>query len=340
MLLVLKSQNGEVAYGVVLCHNDDMKRVFLPLSWLMRALSWPVTICLAVEFCLLAIVVWDAFPLGLRRGAHALSLLFFFLVMPSLILWRGLWGIFRLFQRRFREGLVALFVGVPLAVGMWWGGLCLLVMFIIFSELPPDERGRSFAFPTEQPIALPISNGPGVSAPLIWMMKQPDAAARLDRLVASNPEHWAWRDEPSPVLMWKQGDEVWTLEKRTSLCYDGLSGPGTLDEAAVLEALRPIFGEFRVDSPEEPVFLRVGIQPGIYELTSTLGRPLTLTAKTSHGGRILSGLERQSFPKEGGEFTIYEGDWEDYYGVEIELHDAETGASLFRRVYLLDGWMR
>lgn len=144
-----------------------MKRVFLPLLWLMRALSWPVAICLAVGFCLLAIVVWDAFPLGLRRGAHTLSLLFFFLVMPSLILWRGLWGIFRLFQRRFREGLAALFVGVPLAVGMWWGGLCLLVMFIIFSELPPDERERSFAFPTERPIALPISNGPDVSAPLI-----------------------------------------------------------------------------------------------------------------------------------------------------------------------------
>ena len=139
--------------------------------------------------------------------------------------------------------------------------------------------------------------------------------------------------------MWKQGDEVWTL-KKSSQFYNGLFGPGTLDEAAVLEALRPIFGEFRVDSPEEPVFLRVGMQPGIYELTSTLDCPLTLTAKTSPGGRVLSGLDRQSFPEEGGEFTIYEGDWEDYYGVEIELHDAETGASLFRRVYLLDGWMQ
>lgn len=312
-----------------------MKRVFLPLLWLMRALSWPVTICLAVGFCSLAIAAWEVSPLGLRRGAYVLSLLFFFLVVPSLILWRGLWGIFRLFQRRFREGLAALFVGVPLAVGAWGIGFLLLGAFL-WKAL--DTVPLPCGFPTERPIALPISNGPGVSAPLIWMMKQPDAAAWLDRLVASNPEHWAWRDDPSPVLMWKQGDEVWTL-KKSSLFYNGLFGPGTLDEAAVLEALRPIFGEFRVDSPEEPVFLRVGMQPGIYELTSTLGRPLTLTAKTSPGGRVLSGLDRQSFPEEGGEFTIYEGDWEDYYGVEIELHDAETGASLFRRVYLLDGWM-
>ena len=310
-----------------------MRRFFSPLLWLIQALSWPVAICLVVGFCLLAIL--EMCPASMIAFFSCLCSLAF--LIPSFLLWRFLWGIFLLFQRRFREGLVALFVGVPLAVGAWGIGFLLLGAFLWRAlDTVPLPRG----FPVEQPIALPISNGPGVSAPLIWMMKQPDAAARLDRLVASNPEHWAWRDDPFPVLMWKQGDEVWTLEKRTSLCYDGLFGPGTLDEAAVLEALRPIFGEVRVDSPEEPVFLRVGIQPGIYELTSTLGRPLTLTAKTSPGGRILSGLDRQSFPKEGGEFTIYEGDWEDYYGVEIELHDAETGASLFRRVYLLDGWMR
>ena len=308
-----------------------MRRFFSPLLWLIQALSWPVAICMIVGICLLAGVLWDLFPGALRGVTCEVWFVFFVLLIPLAgLLWRLIWGICCLFRRRFREGLAALFVGVPFLVGIYMLGCH--VEDVLF--------WRTFAFPVERPIALPISDGPGVSAPLIWMMKQPDAAARLDRLVASNPEHWAWRDDPSPVLMWKQGDEVWTLRKRTSLCYGRLSDSGTLDEAAVLEALRPIFGEVRVDSPEEPVFLRVGIQPGIYELTSTLGRPLTLTAKTSPGGEILSGLDRQSFPKEGGEFTIYEGDWEDYYGVEIELHDAETGASLFRRVYLLDGWMR
>lgn len=89
-----------------------MKRVFLPLLWLMRALSWPVAICLAVGFCLLAIL--EVCPASMI--AFLACLCVFVFLIPFFLLWGFLWGIFRLFQRRFREGLAALFVGVPLAV--------------------------------------------------------------------------------------------------------------------------------------------------------------------------------------------------------------------------------
>ena len=44
------------------------------------------------------------------------------------------------------------------------------------------------------------------------------------------------------------------------------------------------------------------------------------------------------------EFTIYEGDWEDYYAARIEVwhKDASTQkeTKLLEKVYRVDGWMR
>ena len=43
-------------------------------------------------------------------------------------------------------------------------------------------------------------------------------------------------------------------------------------------------------------------------------------------------------------FTIYEGDWEDYYAARIEVwhKDASTQkeTKLLEKVYRVDGWMR
>ena len=44
------------------------------------------------------------------------------------------------------------------------------------------------------------------------------------------------------------------------------------------------------------------------------------------------------------EFTIYEGDWEDYYAVRVEVwhHDNATGKErkLMQKIYRMEGWMR
>ena len=44
------------------------------------------------------------------------------------------------------------------------------------------------------------------------------------------------------------------------------------------------------------------------------------------------------------EFTVYEGDWEDYYAVRVEVwhHNAITGKErrLLQKVYRMEGWMR
>lgn len=72
-----------------------------------------------------------------------------------------------------------------------------------------------------------------------------------------------------------------------------------------LEALRPTLGEFRQDAPTDAVCVAGPLSPALHV---------------------------------SGDFAINEGAWEDYYGVTLELHDAETGALLLRRTYLLDGW--
>lgn len=44
------------------------------------------------------------------------------------------------------------------------------------------------------------------------------------------------------------------------------------------------------------------------------------------------------------EFTIYEGDWGDYYAVRVEVwhQDASTGKEekLLEKIYRMEGWMR
>jgi len=43
------------------------------------------------------------------------------------------------------------------------------------------------------------------------------------------------------------------------------------------------------------------------------------------------------------EFTIYEGDWEDYYAVRVEVWHKPTGGKphkLMEKIYRMEGWMR
>lgn len=316
-----------------------MRSVFKCLLFLLRVVSWPVVVGLVVIAVSVGIMVWREGRGLLANVAFVVGVIPGLVITPFLVVGRMLWGIFRLFQRRFAEGWVVLLVGFPLGVGAC-GALFMVAGTVLWILLTgPDGLGKTFAFPEERPVALPIDGRSGAAMPLVWLMKQPDAAERLDALVASNPEVWSWEAEPIPTLFWKHKGKTWRLKATFGECYNGLWGPSPVDAEAVLADVRPYLGEFRIDSPKEPVFLRVDCQPGMYELTSTLGRPLLLTVTTSPGGQVLSGLERKPLPAEGGRFTIHEGDWEDYYGVEVKLHDAETNAPLFRRVYLLDGWM-
>ena len=93
--------------------------------------------------------------------------------------------------------------------------------------------------------------------------------------------------------------------------------------------------------PAGEVFLRC------YEAT----KDIRLSAKTAWGDRIYESSKvvidsTSSFSKlvNKQRFTIYEGDWGDYYAARIEVwhKDAKTGkeTKLMEKVYRVEGWMR
>ena len=84
-----------------------------------------------------------------------------------------------------------------------------------------------------------------------------------------------------------------------------------------------------------------------YEVTKNI----RLSAKTAWGDRIYESSKvaidsTSSFSKlvNQQEFTIYEGDWGDYYAARIEVwhKDAKSGqeTKLMEKVYRVEGWMR
>ena len=93
--------------------------------------------------------------------------------------------------------------------------------------------------------------------------------------------------------------------------------------------------------PAGEIFLRC------YEATKNI----RLSAKTAWGDRIYESSKvaidsTSSFSKivNQQKFTIYEGDWGDYYAARIEVwhKDAKTGqeTKLMEKVYRVEGWMR
>lgn len=93
--------------------------------------------------------------------------------------------------------------------------------------------------------------------------------------------------------------------------------------------------------PAGEVFLRC------YEAT----KDIRLSAKTAWGDRIYESSKvaidsSSSFSKlvNQQQFTIYEGDWGDYYAARIEVwhKDAKSGkeTKLMEKVYQVEGWMR
>ena len=71
------------------------------------------------------------------------------------------------------------------------------------------------------------------------------------------------------------------------------------------------------------------------ELSASSLKPRTTVRVIGHNefGQVVSPTE----------FTIYEGDWEDYYAVRIEVWHKPTGGKphkLMEKIYRMEGWMR
>ena len=123
-----------------------------------------------------------------------------------------------------------------------------------------------------------------------------------------------------------------------------------------------------IDSLDADTYLQIwnGSQGGIYKYDFYYGalpageislrcyeatKDIRLSAKTAWGDRIYESSKvavdsTSSFSKliDKQGFTIYEGDWGDYYAARIEVwhKDAKTGkeTKLMEKVYRVEGWMR
>ena len=123
-----------------------------------------------------------------------------------------------------------------------------------------------------------------------------------------------------------------------------------------------------IDSLDTETYLQIwnGHQGGIYNYDFYYGplpageislrcyeatKNIRLSAKTAWGDRIYESSKvaidsTSSFSKlvNKQRFTIYEGDWGDYYAARIEVwhKDAKTGeeTKLMEKVYRVEGWMR
>ena len=123
-----------------------------------------------------------------------------------------------------------------------------------------------------------------------------------------------------------------------------------------------------IDSLDADTYLQIwnGSQGGIYKYDFYYGalpageislrcyeatKDIRLSANTDWGVRIYESIKvaidsTSSFSKLVNKqgFTIYEGDWGDYYAARIEVwhKDAKTGkeTKLMEKVYRVEGWMR
>jgi hypothetical protein len=88
--------------------------------------------------------------------------------------------------------------------------------------------------------------------------------------------------------------------------------------------------------PDGEVYLRC------YEATENI----ELSASRLKGATTVAVKGHTAFGPvvEKQQFTIYEGDWDDYYAARIEVwhHDASTGqdTKLMEKTYRVEGWMR
>ena len=83
------------------------------------------------------------------------------------------------------------------------------------------------------------------------------------------------------------------------------------------------------------VYLRCFEATKNIELSASRLKPKTTVRVSGHNefGQVVSPTE----------FTIYEGDWEDYYAVRVEVWHKPTGREpkkLMEKIYRMEGWMR
>lgn len=117
-----------------------------------------------------------------------------------------------------------------------------------------------------------------------------------------------------------------------------------------------------IDSTDSDSWLQIwyGFQGGIYEYSlywpaladgevylrcfeATENIELSKDRLKSRTTRKVTGHNGFGLVVDKGEFTIYEGDWEDYYAVRVEVwHKPTKGKArkLMEKVYRMEGWMR
>ena len=118
-----------------------------------------------------------------------------------------------------------------------------------------------------------------------------------------------------------------------------------------------------IDSTDKYSYLQIwcGFQGGIYEYdfyypslpTGTIflrcfeaGKNEPLSVDRVYASSSVNHNATNSFSKivERRQFTIYEGDWEDYYAVRVEVWHRDSATrqevKLMEKVYRMDGWMR
>ena len=133
------------------------------------------------------------------------------------------------------------------------------------------------------------------------------------------------------------GARLWQLWDRDSIAITPVD---SLDADAFLQ-VRGYYGEYSYDLfygplPAGEVFLRC------YEATKNI--PLSEDRLTERSKVAIDSTITFSQLVHNKSFTIYEGDWEDYYAARIEVwfknKETKEECKLLEKVYRVDGWMR
>ncbi len=177
------------------------------------------------------------------------------------------------------------------------------------------------------------------------------AGSKTDTRDQAKYSTWTW---------FKAGDAKITILDQTD--YEGRQMT-----AKMLELAEKEFSELRLPDDaiiraQEPSFILYnGMQGGIYvmDIVCNPGEPGTLYVKANeittgvklsekrlqyYTGRIFGNDNSEEFFQCQVGFTIYEGDWEQYYGAHIELwfkpDSGKPERKLFEDDYRIQGWMR